>query len=83
MKENRPTTGAGRLRAAEASQEPARETDSGVWTVSILVNGVLVQRETVTAELQLGEQAKFYPTDAALASWTAQADKGLAQVVYE
>jgi DNA polymerase-3 subunit alpha len=37
----------------------------------------------VTAELQLGDAAKFYPTDAALASWMAQADRGLAQVVYE
>ncbi|MBC5784986.1 DNA polymerase III subunit alpha [Ramlibacter sp. USB13] len=44
---------------------------------------LLVQRETATAELQLGEQAKFYPTDAALASWMAQAHEGLAQIVYE
>ncbi len=36
-----------------------------------------------TAELQLGEAAKFFPTDAALASWMAQADRGLAQIVYE
>ncbi len=36
-----------------------------------------------TAELQLGEAAKFFPTDAALASWTAQADKGQARIVYE
>ncbi|MBT2325640.1 DNA polymerase III subunit alpha [Variovorax paradoxus] len=34
-------------------------------------------------ELQLGERAKFFPTDAALASWTAQADAGRAAVVYE
>ncbi|MDM0068031.1 DNA polymerase III subunit alpha [Variovorax sp. J31P207] len=34
-------------------------------------------------ELQLGERAKFFPTDAALASWTAQADAGKAAVVYE
>jgi DNA polymerase-3 subunit alpha len=44
---------------------------------------LLVQRETATAELQLGEQAKFYPTDAALASWMAQAYGGQAQIVYE
>jgi DNA polymerase-3 subunit alpha len=37
----------------------------------------------VAAELALGEQAKFFPTDAALASWMAQADKGLARIVYE
>ena len=38
---------------------------------------------TVAAELVLGEQARFFPTDAALASWTAQAHQGLAQVIYE
>jgi DNA polymerase-3 subunit alpha len=44
---------------------------------------LLVQREEAVAELQLGEQARFYPTDAALASWMAQAYQGQAQVVYE
>lgn len=34
-------------------------------------------------DVQLGERAKFFPTDAALASWTAVADKGQAQIVYE
>ncbi|TPG26972.1 DNA polymerase III subunit alpha [Variovorax guangxiensis] len=34
-------------------------------------------------ELQLGERAKFFPNDAALASWTAQAEAGQAVVVYE
>lgn len=36
-----------------------------------------------TAELHLGEAARFFPTDAALASWMAQADRGLVQIVYE
>ena len=35
------------------------------------------------AQLQLGEQARFFPSDAALASWMAQADEGRALVVYE
>jgi DNA polymerase-3 subunit alpha len=35
------------------------------------------------AELALGESAKFFPTDAALASWMAQADQGQAQIVYD
>jgi DNA polymerase-3 subunit alpha len=35
------------------------------------------------AELALGESARFFPTDAALASWMAQADQGQAQIVYE
>ena len=38
---------------------------------------------TAVAELQLGESARFYPTDAALAAWTAQAGSGSATVVYE
>ena len=35
------------------------------------------------AELQLGDGAKFYPTDAALAAWTAQVGSGCATVVYD
>ena len=42
-----------------------------------------VRRDGATAELHLGDAARFFPTDAALASWTAQADKGLARIVYE
>ncbi len=42
-----------------------------------------LRRATAVAELQLGEDARFYPTDAALASWIAQADEGRAQIVYE
>ena len=37
----------------------------------------------VTIELALGEQARFFPTNAALASWMAQADAGAARIVYE
>jgi len=36
-----------------------------------------------TAELQLGEDAKFFPSDAALAGWMAQAGQGKALIVYE
>jgi DNA polymerase-3 subunit alpha len=42
-----------------------------------------LRREGATAELHLGEAARFFPTDAALASWMAQADKGLAKIIYE
>ncbi len=42
-----------------------------------------VRREQATAELQLGEEARFFPSDAALASWMAQADSGQAQIVYD
>ncbi len=42
-----------------------------------------LQRADAVAEVQLGEEAKFFPSDAALASWSAQADKGQARVVYD
>jgi DNA polymerase-3 subunit alpha len=52
-----------------------------------LVQGLPVRltlaRGGAQVELQLGERARFFPTDAALASWTAQADAGKAAVVYE
>jgi DNA polymerase III subunit alpha len=35
-----------------------------------------------SAEIELGERAKFFPSDAALASWIAQAHAGDAQIVY-
>jgi DNA polymerase-3 subunit alpha len=35
------------------------------------------------AELALGEAAKFFPSDAALASWMAQAEQGQARIVYD
>jgi DNA polymerase-3 subunit alpha len=42
-----------------------------------------VFREGASAELQLGDAARIFPSDAALASAMAQADKGRAQIVYE
>jgi DNA polymerase-3 subunit alpha len=36
-----------------------------------------------SAELQLGEAARFYPSDAALAGWRAQASEGLSTIIYE
>ncbi|WP_159918164.1 DNA polymerase III subunit alpha [Pantoea sp. 18069] len=36
-----------------------------------------------TAELQLGDSSRFYPSDAALAAWTAQAGSGQVSVIYE
>lgn len=52
-----------------------------------LVRGLGVRlhllREGATAELALGESALFFPSDAALASWMAQAHEGRAQIVYD
>ncbi|MDB5778639.1 MAG: polymerase alpha subunit, partial [Polaromonas sp.] len=60
---------------------------SGVADPSEPVRGLPVRlslrRHGATAELHLGDAARFFPTDAALASWTAQADNGLARIVYE
>ncbi|MEJ6022703.1 DNA polymerase III subunit alpha [Ramlibacter sp. PS4R-6] len=42
-----------------------------------------VKRDGAEAEIQLGDDARFFPSDAALASWMAQADQGAAQVVYD
>jgi len=36
-----------------------------------------------SAELQLGDAMRFFPTDAALAQWRAQANQGEAVIVYE
>ncbi|NMM08453.1 DNA polymerase III subunit alpha [Polaromonas sp.] len=45
--------------------------------------GGQANEDGASAELHLGDAARFFPTDAALASWMAQADKGLASIVYE
>lgn len=36
-----------------------------------------------SAELQLGEGAKFFPSSTALAGWRVQAEQGQAAIVYE
>ncbi|MEY2621144.1 MAG: putative polymerase alpha subunit, DnaE subfamily [Pseudomonadota bacterium] len=52
-----------------------------------LVRGLPVRihllREGAIAQIQLGDRARFFPSDAALASWMAQAHEGQAQIVYE
>jgi DNA polymerase III subunit alpha len=42
-----------------------------------------LHREAASGELDLGEAARFYPTDAALDRWRAGAHHGQASVVYE
>jgi DNA polymerase-3 subunit alpha len=42
-----------------------------------------VDNVAASAELLLGDQVKFFPSDAALSSWIAQADQGKAEIVYE
>ncbi len=40
-------------------------------------------RGSAVAELQLGDASRFYPTDAALAAWSAGVGSGTATVIYE
>ncbi|EER61742.1 DNA polymerase III, alpha subunit [Acidovorax delafieldii 2AN] len=40
-------------------------------------------RGAAVAELQLGDASRFYPTDAALAAWSAGVGTGTATVIYE
>jgi DNA polymerase-3 subunit alpha len=62
---------------------PKREMSEQGELVRGLGVRLSLHRDQATAELQLGEEAKFFPSDAALASWMAQADQGKAQIVYE
>jgi DNA polymerase-3 subunit alpha len=62
------------------------QTDQGDLVRGLGVRLVLERRSddlAARAELTLGEAAKFFPTDAALTSWMAQADQGQAQIVYD
>ena len=63
---------------------PARreQTDQGERVRGLPLR-LSIFRDGATADLQLGDAARIYPTDAALASAIAQADKGLAQIVYD
>ncbi len=58
------------------------ETDHGELVQGL---GIRIQllRPHVTAELDLGEDARFWPCDEALARWRQVAQGGQAQVVYE
>jgi DNA polymerase-3 subunit alpha len=73
-----------RLLAAHPPQREVSEQGELLRGLGLRL-AVLRQGQTgpVTVELQLGEQARFYPSDAALAGWRAQADEGRAVVVYE
>jgi DNA polymerase-3 subunit alpha len=62
---------------------PKREISEQGELVRGLGVRLSLKRDAAVAELQLGEEAKFFPSDAALASWMAQADQGRAQIVYE
>ncbi len=57
-------------------------TDHGDLPQGLTVR-LQLHRASASAELDLGEAARFYPTDAALDRWRAGAHEGRAVVVYE
>ena len=62
------------------------QTDQGDLVRGLPVRLALERRNedlAARAELALGEAAKFFPSDAALASWMAQAEQGQARIVYD
>ena len=63
---------------------PARRiaTEHGDLPQGLCVR-LLLQRDHATGELDLGESARFYPSDAALQCWRQSAHDGRARVVYE
>ena len=62
---------------------PRREaTDQGELVRGLTVR-LMVKRPGAQCELQLDDRAQFFPTDAALASWMAQAHERQAHIVFD
>ncbi|MFM2448206.1 MAG: hypothetical protein RIS44_656 [Pseudomonadota bacterium] len=63
---------------------PVRQvnTEEGVLSHGLSVR-LQLQRANVAAEIDLGEDARFFPSDQALDDWRARAHGGQALVVYE
>jgi DNA polymerase III subunit alpha len=70
--------------AALVRGHPVRRinTEEGVLSHGLSVRMQLL-RANVAAEIDLGEDARFFPSDQALDEWRACAHGGVAQVVYE
>jgi DNA polymerase-3 subunit alpha len=58
------------------------DTDQGELTQGLTIR-LQVQRESVEATLDLGDAARFWPSDEALARWKTLAHEGRAAVIYE
>jgi DNA polymerase-3 subunit alpha len=61
---------------------PRRQSGEHGDLVQGLSVRLLLQRDSAQAELDLGDEARFFPTDAALAQWQAAAH-GQARIVYD
>ena len=57
-------------------------TDEGEFLRALPVRLRLL-RERAQADIELGEGARFFPSDGALASWSAHAHQGMASIVYD
>jgi DNA polymerase-3 subunit alpha len=62
---------------------PLREVTEQGELVRGLPVRIALERHGARCEIQLGERALFYPSDAALASWTAQAHQQKAEIVFD
>jgi DNA polymerase-3 subunit alpha len=56
-------------------------TDQGPLTQGLAVR-LVVERDSACGELDLGDEGRFFPTDAAIARWL-EGSHGKARVVYE
>jgi DNA polymerase-3 subunit alpha len=63
---------------------PARriETESGSLSQGLSVR-LRLRRPTACAEIDLGDEARFWPSDEALQRWSALTQGGRAEIVYE
>jgi DNA polymerase-3 subunit alpha len=63
---------------------PVRRVDGehGELTQGLAVR-LTLRRRQATAEIDLGDDARFWPSDEALARWRSLADGGRAAIVYE
>lgn len=59
------------------------ETEHGETLTQGLAIRLTIRRPQAEAQVDLGEAAKFWPSDEALARWVGVADGGRARVVYE
>ncbi len=58
------------------------QTEHGELPLGLTVR-LQLHRERASGELDLGDSARFYPSDAALERWRAGASRGRAEIVYE
>ena len=74
---------AGMLKAFPAQKDVTEEGEKVHGLPVRLAVSCQSPRGAASTELLLGEQARFYPSDAALAAWRVQAVNGKSEIVYE